>query len=68
MEETHAITRLVFQLGAILIAAKLGGEVCERYLKMPAVLGELAAGILIGPFALGRMGHPLDRPGFRTPA
>ena len=67
MEETHAITRLVFQLGAILIAAKLGGEVCERYLKMPAVLGELAAGILIGPFALGGWDIPGIGPAFELP-
>ncbi len=39
--------RLVLQLAVILIAAKLVGEVFERFLKMPAVLGELAAGIII---------------------
>ena len=37
----------------ILIAAKIGGEVSERYLKIPPVLGELGAGILISPFLLG---------------
>ena len=51
----EAVTRLVLQLAVILLAAKLGGEICERYLKIPEVLGELAAGILIGPFALGGM-------------
>ena len=50
---THMVTRLVLQLSIILIAAKLGGEICQRYLKIPAVLGELSAGIAIGPFALG---------------
>jgi Kef-type K+ transport system membrane component KefB len=50
---TEAITKLVFQLAAILVAAKLGGELFERYLKLPSVLGELAAGMVIGPFALG---------------
>ncbi|MBF8267150.1 MAG: cation:proton antiporter [Dehalococcoidia bacterium] len=50
---TELVTRLVFQLAIILVAAKLGGEVCERYLKVPPVLGELVAGIIIGPFALG---------------
>ena len=43
----------MFQLAAILAAAKVGGEIFERYLHTPSVLGELAAGILIGPFALG---------------
>ena len=47
------ITRLVLQLAVILFAAKISGEICERYLNVPAVLGELAAGIIIGPFALG---------------
>ena len=56
MESEHLnelVTRLVLQLALILAAAKIGGEVCERYLKVPPVLGELAAGIIIGPFALG---------------
>ena len=54
----EAIVRLVLQLGVILLAAKLGGEVCERFLKIPPVLGELGAGILIGPFALGGVDIP----------
>ena len=59
MEEgTEAVTRLVFQLAVILAAAKVSGEAFERFLKMPAVLGELAAGILIGPFALGGLDFP----------
>ena len=49
---TETVTRLVLQLAVILFAAKLGAEVCERYLKIPAVLGELAVGIVIGPYAL----------------
>ena len=57
-DSADAITRLIFQLAAILFAAKLGGEVSERYLKIPAVLGELAAGIIIGPFALGGVDVP----------
>ena len=55
---TEAITRLVLQLGVILLAAKLAGEICERYLQVPSVLGELTAGIIIGPFALGGLDIP----------
>ena len=40
-------------LSVILVAAKLGGEIAERFLKIPALLGELCAGIIIGPHALG---------------
>ena len=47
------VEHLVIQLAFILAAAKVGGEICERYLKIPTVLGELAMGTLIGPFALG---------------
>lgn len=60
------ITRLVFQLAIILAAAKLAGEVCERFLRTPAVLGELAAGIIIGPFALGGIDLPGVGPLFET--
>ena len=63
-ESAELITRLVFQLAVILIAAKLAGEAFERYLKIPAVLGELAAGIIIGPFALGGWDVPAIGPLF----
>ena len=52
---TEHVTRIVLQLALILLAAKVAGEVCERYLKIPPVLGELATGVIIGPFALGGM-------------
>ena len=58
MEAEHLaehVTRIVLQLALILLAAKAAGEVCERYLKIPPVLGELATGVIIGPFALGGM-------------
>lgn len=47
------VAELVLLLSVILVAAKVGGEVSERYLKIPPVLGELGAGILISPFLLG---------------
>ena len=50
---TEIVTDLVIQLGIILLAAKLAGELAQRYLRIPAVLGELGIGIAIGPFALG---------------
>ena len=55
-ELVHLITRVVLQLAIILAAAKIAGEVSERYLRIPPVLGELTAGIIIGPFALGGIG------------
>ncbi|MCK4514539.1 MAG: cation:proton antiporter, partial [Spirochaetaceae bacterium] len=55
---THKMTLLVLQLAAILISAKLLGYLAERYLKQPRVLGELAAGMIIGPYALGAIHLP----------
>ena len=46
---------LVLQIGIILFAAKIGGSIAG-FLKMPSILGELGAGILIGPWALGGIG------------
>ena len=52
--------KFILTFGLILLAARLGGEVAERYLKQPPVLGELAAGIIISPFALGGLiGDPI---------
>src|SRR5574344_2679661 len=55
MSLTTKMMFLVLQVGVILFAAKLGGLVASL-LKMPSILGELAAGCLIGPYALGGLG------------
>jgi Kef-type K+ transport system membrane component KefB len=47
---------IVISLGVLLFAAKIFAELFAR-LKLPIVLGELVAGITVGPFALG--GLPL---------
>ncbi len=43
---------LLLELFAIFVAAKVLGELFER-LHVPGVLGEIAAGVVLGPFALG---------------
>ena len=55
-ELVDVVTRLVMQLGVILLAAKLGGELSQRFLRIPSVLGELGMGVVIGPYALGGVG------------
>jgi len=47
------IPHIILSLGIMLLAAKIGGEIAERKLKQPGVLGELLAGVFISPFALG---------------
>lgn len=54
---THRMTLLVIQVGIILFAAKLGGKIM-KLIKMPAVLGELLIGVVIGPFLLGGITLP----------
>ena len=51
---------LVLQIGIIIFAARLGGAIAS-FLKLPSILGELTAGIVIGPWALGGIGFgPAD--------
>ncbi|MBK5200346.1 MAG: cation:proton antiporter [Spirochaetaceae bacterium] len=44
---------LMLQLGIILIVSKFIGYIFAKYLKQPKVLGELVAGMIIGPYLLG---------------
>ncbi|MBS1268559.1 MAG: Glutathione-regulated potassium-efflux system protein KefB [Nitrosopumilus sp.] len=51
MSEAHFIETII-GVGILLFAAKLMAELFLR-LKLPIVLGELLAGMIVGPFALG---------------
>jgi Kef-type K+ transport system membrane component KefB len=55
---THEAAIFALQVGIVLLAAKIGAEGFERWLKQPAVLGELIAGVAIGPFAFGSIDWP----------
>jgi Kef-type K+ transport system membrane component KefB len=61
-EGSAAFLHIVLTLGILLFASKLFAELFHR-IKMPIVLGELLAGIIVGPFALGALpffdGKPL---------
>ena len=50
--ETLNIGRILLDLTIILIVAKVAAEVSDR-IHVPAVIGEIVAGILIGPSVLG---------------
>ena len=44
---------ILLPIALMLAFAKLGGELCERYLKQPAVLAEIVGGVLLGKSLLG---------------
>ena len=48
------IINLVFQLAAIIFAVRIFGRLATK-VGIPSVLGELLAGIIIGPFVLGKI-------------
>ena len=48
----HAVFLLLLQLAVLLATARLLGEIMRK-LKQPAVIGELAAGVVLGPSVLG---------------
>lgn len=52
MAAESSIVATILGVGILLLASKLMAELFLRF-QMPMVLGELVAGIIIGPFALG---------------
>ncbi len=50
-EEENAVAPILFALIVIILAAKLGGDLMERF-KQPAVLGELIFGMILGNLVL----------------
>ncbi len=62
----HHASDILFSLFIVFLAAQLGGELAQR-LKLPGVVGQIAAGCAIGPSLLGWItpaqvatGTPLD--------
>lgn len=55
---TELMTMLVFQVSVIIIVAKAFGYIATHFLKQSSVLGELFAGMLVGPYALGGLPLP----------
>jgi len=57
MEITELVAQLVLQIGIILLAVRVFGHLAKK-IGIPSVLGELLAGVLIGPYALGGITLP----------
>ena len=54
VEQGEALIHVLISLAILLFAAKIFAELFNK-LKLPAVLGEMVAGIIVGPFALGAL-------------
>ncbi|MES2463919.1 MAG: cation:proton antiporter [Armatimonadota bacterium] len=52
-------TNILLALFIVFVAAQIGAEIAQR-LKLPAVVGEIAAGCIIGPSALGWIQLPSE--------
>lgn len=55
MNVTEIITKLVFQLAVIIFSVRIFGKISVK-MGIPSVIGELIAGIVIGPYVLGGIG------------
>jgi Kef-type K+ transport system membrane component KefB/mannitol/fructose-specific phosphotransferase system IIA component (Ntr-type) len=55
----HELTVMFLALGTLLLSARVLGEVAKR-LNQPAVLGEILAGVLLGPTILGALAPGLS--------
>ena len=53
-EQGEALIHVLISLAVLLFAAKLFAEIFHK-LKLPVVLGEPLAGIIVGPFAIGAL-------------
>jgi Kef-type K+ transport system membrane component KefB len=49
----HTLAHVLLAIAVIVISARLVGRGFEKYLKQPPVMGEIVAGILLGPSLLG---------------
>lgn len=54
---THEIARLTLQIGVLLVAAHAAGAAVRR-IGLPPLIGEMGAGAVVGPYALGTFPVP----------
>lgn len=58
--DKHLVAYLLIDVAVVIIAARVGGRIAQA-LRQPAVVGEIAAGIALGPSLLGLLpGSPTD--------
>jgi Kef-type K+ transport system membrane component KefB len=54
---SYLLAQVLLALAVIAILARLVGRGFEKYLKQPPVMGEIVAGIMLGPSVLGAISH-----------
>lgn len=59
--------RFILQFGVLVFAAKIGGRLFDKW-RLPQVLGELLAGVAVGPFLLGGLALPFFPNGLMSDA
>jgi Kef-type K+ transport system membrane component KefB len=55
VSDGHVLAEVLLALAVISIMARLVGNAVERYLRQPPVMGEILAGIILGPSVLGAL-------------
>lgn len=55
VSQGHVLAEVLLALAVISVMARLVGNAVEKYLKQPPVMGEILAGIILGPSVLGAM-------------
>lgn len=53
VSQGHVLAEVLLALAVISVTARLVANAVERYMKQPAVMGEILAGIILGPSVLG---------------
>lgn len=56
LEEVAGENVILLEISLVLIAAYIGGSIATKF-NMPSVLGQILAGIIIGPTLLGLLSH-----------
>jgi Kef-type K+ transport system membrane component KefB len=59
MATESAVLRVIIQLVAIIAVARIAGNIFRRFFGQPAVCGEIAAGLILGPSLFGRISPTL---------
>jgi Kef-type K+ transport system membrane component KefB len=52
---TSSLASVLFAIAVIVVVSRLTGRVFHRVFRQPAVMGEIAAGVLLGPSVLGAL-------------